>query len=131
MDDAPDMGLGAGPVERGGTCLVYRLQRFAGSILKGAGAIDDRVDVFDMRPPGRGIGRASDVEPDMAQRNGTLRRAARNTDDAGAGCMQPTGDGRSNEARYADHEDGLAGQRPRRAESFGCSVVHREHAKAN
>ena len=29
MDDAADMGLGAGSEQRGGTCLVHRVQRFA------------------------------------------------------------------------------------------------------
>jgi len=32
----------------------------------------------------------------------------------------------ADEARYANQEDGLTGQRRRRAEHFGCSVVHRE-----
>ena len=33
MDDAADMGLGTGSIERGGTSLMHGLQRFAGPIL--------------------------------------------------------------------------------------------------
>ena len=88
MDDPADMGLGAGPIERGGTGLVHGLQELAGAVLQGAGAIDHSVDALDKRAPGRKVGRPGDVEPDMAQRYVAFGRDAGHADNAGTCRMQ-------------------------------------------
>jgi hypothetical protein len=76
MDDPADLRLGAGAIERSRTRLVHGAQGLARAILQRAGAIDHAIDTVEKRTPRRRLGRARDVEPDMAQRDGARGRGA-------------------------------------------------------
>jgi hypothetical protein len=67
-------------------------QRFAGSFLQAASAVHHSIDAGQGGTPGFRSGRASNVEPQMTNRNGCPRRATGNADNLRAKRVQTAGD---------------------------------------